>query len=218
MTFIIPMSAHIETIDLSKALRHLRKDARFAPYIQKLAKPVIERRTSHGKAADAFYALTESIVYQQLSGKAAGTIYGRFLTLFPKKKPTPKALLKLTDEAIRATGISSQKLSYLRDLAQKFVDKTINEKGLEVWSDDEIRAHLVMIKGIGRWTADMFLIFYLNRSDVLPTGDLGIQKGFMKLFNMKKMPTPERMEKLARAWSPHRTVASRYLWMIQDNS
>ena len=213
-----PITPAPQTIDLAKAMRHLRKDARLAPHLKRLPKPIFERKTSHGKAADPFYALTESIVYQQLSGKAAGTIYGRFLTLFPKKKPTPKALLKLTDEAIRATGISSQKLSYLRDLAQKFEDKTINEKGLETWSDEVVRAHLVAVKGIGRWTADMFLIFYLNRSDVLPTGDLGIQKGFMKLFNMKKMPTPERMEKLARAWSPHRTVVSRYLWMIQDNS
>jgi DNA-3-methyladenine glycosylase II len=205
-----------QTIDLAKAMRLLRKDERLAPDLKRLPRPLFERKTSHGKPADPFYALTESIVYQQLSGKAAGTIYGRFLTVFPKKKPTPKALLKLSDEAIRATGISSQKLSYLKDLAQRFEDRTIDEKGLETWSDDEVRAHLTAVKGIGRWTADMFLIFYLNRSDILPTGDLGIQKGFKKLFNMKKMPTPERMEKLARAWSPHRTVASRYLWMIQD--
>ena len=124
--------------------------------------------------------------------------------------------MKLTDEAIRATGISSQKLSYLKDLAKKFVDKTINEKGLETWSDDEIREHLIAVKGIGRWTADMFLIFYLHRSDVLPTGDLGIQNGFMKLFKMRTRPSVEKMEKLARDWSPYRTVASRYLWNIQD--
>ena len=210
------MSSPIKTIDLPKALRHLNKDERLKPYIKRLAKPVFERKTSHGKASDPFYALCESIVYQQLSDKAAGTIFGRFLTLFRAKRPTPKALLKLTDEAIRATGISSQKLSYLKDLASKFEDKTINEKGLETWSDDEIREHLIAVKGIGRWTADMFLIFYLHRSDVLPTGDLGIQNGFMKLFNMRTRPSVEKMEKLAKGWSPYRTVASRYLWNIQD--
>lgn len=210
------MPSPVLTIDLPKALRHLRKDERLALYIKRLPKPVFERKTSHGKAADPFYALTESIVYQQLSGKAAGTIYGRFLKLFRAQKPTPKALLKLSDEAIRATGISSQKLSYLKDLAQKFEDKMINEKGLGIWSDDEIREHLIAVKGIGRWTADMFLIFYLHRSDVLPTGDLGIQNGFMKLFKMRTRPSVEKMEKLARQWSPYRTVASRYLWNIQD--
>lgn len=210
------MSPLIKQIDLGKALRHLRKDARLAPYLARLPRPAFERRMSNGKAADPFYALCESIVYQQLSGKAASTIYGRFLMLFRGKKPTPKALLSLSDMEIRATGISGQKLSYLKDLAQKFADKTINEKGLEEWSDEEIHAHLIAVKGIGRWTADMFLIFYLHRSDVLPTGDLGIQKGFRKLFNMKSLPTAAKMEKLAEAWAPYRSVASRYLWLIAD--
>ena len=102
------------------------------------------------------------------------------------------------------------------DLFSKFEDKTINEKGLEVWSDDEIREHLIAVKGIGKWTAEMFLMFYLHRADVLPTGDLGIQKGFKRLFNMRDLPSPEKMEKLAKNWSPYRTVASRYLWMIAD--
>lgn len=210
------MSSAIQTIDLTKALRHLRKDAHLGPSIKRFEKPVFERTTSHGTPADPFYALTRSIVYQQLSGKAAGTIYGRFMTLFPAQRPTPKVLLTLSDESIRATGISSQKLSYLRDLALKFEDKTINESGLETWSDDEIRAHLIAVKGIGRWTADMFLMFYLHRADVLPTGDLGIQKGVQKLFSLKSLPTPERMEKLAENWRPWRTVASRYLWNVAD--
>jgi len=210
------MSSPVQTIDLKKAARHLQKDERLAPFIKKFPHPVFERKTSNGKAADPFYALTESIVYQQLSGKAASTIYGRFLTLFRAKRPTPKALLALPDTDIRNTGISTQKLSYLKDLALKFEDKTINEKGLEVWSDDEIREHLIAVKGIGKWTAEMFLMFYLHRADVLPTGDLGIQKGFKRLFNMRDLPSPEKMEKLAKNWSPYRTVASRYLWMIAD--
>lgn len=198
------------------ALKHLRKDARLAPYIRRLPTPTFERKTSHGRAADPFYALCESIIYQQLSGKAAGTIFARFLTLFRGKRPTPRVLLRLSDGHIRKTGISSQKLSYLRDLAEKFANGYINETLLHEGSDDEIREHLVAVKGIGVWTADMFLMFYLHRPDVLPTGDLGIQKGFKKLFALRTLPAPEKMRMLSKNWAPYRTVACRYLWLIQD--
>ncbi len=201
---------------LSLALRHLKKDPHLAPYIKRLPTPTFERKTSRGTAADPFYALCESIVYQQLSGKAAGTIFGRFLALFRGKHPTPRALLNISDEKIRQTGISSQKLSYLRDLAEKFASDSINETLLHEGSDDEIREHLVAVKGIGVWTADMFLMFYLHRPDVLPTGDLGIQKGFKKLFDLRSLPTPEKMRTLSKNWAPYRTIACRYLWLIQD--
>ena len=165
---------------------------------------------------DPFYALCESIIFQQISGKAGDAILGKFLLLFRAKHPTPKTLLALPEDKLRAAGISPQKLSYLRDLAQKFEDNTINHKGLEEWNDDEVREHLIAVKGIGKWTADMFLMMYLQRPDVLPTGDLGIQKGFQKLFNLRSLPSPEKMEKLAKPWQPYRTVACRYLWDMQD--
>lgn len=206
----------IQTIHLQKALRHLRADEKMAPLIARFPKPEFSRKTSHGKPADPFYALCESIIFQQISGKAGDAIFGKFLTLFRAKHPTPKAFLKLPDSTIRAAGISPQKLSYLRDLAQKFEDKTINQRGLGEWSDEEVRAHLVAVKGIGTWTADMFLMFYLHRMDILPTGDLGIQKGFKILFKLRTLPSPEKMEKLARDWAPYRTVASRYLWNLAD--
>lgn len=205
-------------INLPKALAHLRKDPKMAPLIAKYPKPTFNRQTSHGKPVDPFYALCESIIFQQLSGKAADTILGRFLKLFRAKHPTPKALLKLTDEEIRSTGVSGQKMSYLRDLANKFIDKTINEKGLEEWSDEEVRTHLIAVKGIGKWTADMFLMFYLQRPDILPTGDLIIQKNFGKLFKLRTLPSPEKMEKLSKPWQPYRTVASRYLWNLADDT
>lgn len=203
---------------LPAALRQLQKDAKLAPYIKKFGKPTFERKTSNGKAADPFYALCESIVYQQLSGKAASTIFGRFLALFPGKKPTPKKLLTIPEEKLREAGLSGQKLSYLRDLAEKFASGYINEKLLHEGSDEDIREHLVAVKGIGIWTADMFLMFYLHRPDILPTLDLGIQKGFQRLFNMRSLPTSKKMQQLAKSWAPYRTVACRYLWLIADEA
>lgn len=210
------MDPSIKKIELEKALRYLRKDKRLAPLIKKYPKPTFERATSYGRPVDPFYALCESIIFQQLSGKAADTILGRFLILFCANRPTPKSLLKLSNEKIRSAGVSSQKASYLRDLASKFEDKTINEKGLEKWTDDEVRKHLIMVKGIGPWTIDMFLMFYLHRSDVFPTGDLIIYKNFSKLFKLRNKPSIEKMEKLSAPWSPYRTVASRYLWSMSD--
>lgn len=198
------------------ALKHLKKDPVLGPHIKKLPAPTFERKTSNGRAIDPFYSLCESIVYQQLSGKAAGTIFGRFLMLFRNNHPTPGALLRLNDEHIRTTGISSQKLSYLRDLAEKFESGYINETLLHTGSDGAIREHLVAVKGIGTWTADMFLMFYLKRPDVLPTGDLGIQKGFKKLFSLRSLPSAKKMLTLAKPWEPYRTLACRYLWLIQD--
>ncbi|HET8581257.1 MAG TPA: DNA-3-methyladenine glycosylase [Candidatus Paceibacterota bacterium] len=206
------MAALITEIDLASALRHLRKDPHLAPLIKRYPKPVFSRATSHGTPRDPFYALVESIVFQQLSGKAADTILGRLLSSFPRKHPTPKAMLALPEEELRAAGLSHAKAAYLRDLAEKFLDGTINAKGLAEWDDETVRQHLIAVKGIGRWSADMFLMFYLHRPDVLPTGDLAIRKGFQVLFGMRTPPSPARMEALARPWQPYRTVACRYLW------
>jgi DNA-3-methyladenine glycosylase II len=166
---------------------------------------------------DPFTALARSIIFQQISGKAASAILGRFLALFPGGKPTPAALLKLRTAQLRKAGLSNQKVLYLRDLAKRFLDGTIEPRKFPKMTDEEIREHLLVVKGIGRWTADMFLMFTLHRPDVLPTGDLAIQKGFQKVFNMRALPDAKKMEKLARDWSPHRTVASLYLWRVVDD-
>ncbi len=196
--------------NIDKALRHLRKDKNLSKLIKEFPKPVLTLGN------DYFKSLTRSIIYQQLSGKAAGSIEKKFLAVFGKKKLEPKAVLKLTDVEFKSAGISAQKMKYLRDLSAKFLDGTVDPKHFAKMSDDEIRKHLVSVKGIGVWTADMFLMFTLNRLDVLPTGDLGIQKGFKIVFNMKKLPDPKKMQKIAKDWEPFRTVASLYLWKVAD--
>ena len=194
---------------LTKALTHLKRDARMAALIKKHPKPTFER------GRDPFQSLCRAIVGQQLSVKAAATIHSRFVKLY--KKVTPQAVAKTTQAKFRSVGVSNQKATYLHDLAVKFMDGTVDPKHFHITTDEAIREHLIAVKGIGRWTADMFLMFTLHRPDVLPTGDLGIQKGVQKLFKLKSLPTPERMEKLAEQWRPYRTVACRYLWDSLDN-
>jgi DNA-3-methyladenine glycosylase II len=195
---------------LKKGLRHLKKDPKLAALMAKHPKPEL------GREGTAFTALCRAIVYQQLSGKAAATIYGRFETLFPKKIPTPKLLLKKQREQLRAAGLSNQKTDYLYDLARKFDEGFITPEKFPEMSDEEIREHLIAVKGIGVWTADMFLMFTLCRPNVLPTLDLGIKKGFKMHFNMRELPTEEKMQKLAKNWHPYCTLASWYLWRLAD--
>jgi len=195
---------------LKKGLRQLKQDPKFKEVIERFPKPDI------GREGGAFEALCRAIVYQQLSGKAAGTIHDRFLRLFPKNVPTPKLLLRKTREQLRACGLSNQKTDYLYDLARKFSDGFITPEKFPAMSDEEIREHLVAVKGIGVWTADMFLIFTLGRCDVLPTLDLGIKKGFMRHFNLRAMPDHKKMEKLAEGWHPYCSIASWYLWRLAD--
>lgn len=196
--------------ELDKSLKHLKKDKNISKVIRKSPIPNFKEGKDH------FNALVRSIIYQQISGKAADSISKRFNALFKNNTPTPKDLLSLRDSDFKKSGISPQKMKYLRDLATKFLDGVIDPKLFNKMSDEEIRQHLVSVKGVGRWTADMFLMFTLNRMDVLPTGDLGIQKGFQKLFKLKKLPDGRKMEKLAKDWSPYRTVASWYLWRVVD--
>jgi DNA-3-methyladenine glycosylase II len=194
---------------INRALKHLKKDKTLAKVIKNFPEPKLKR------GEDYFGALVESIIYQQLAGKAAMTIFGRFKSLFLGGL-TPKKVLKLSDEQFRSAGISGQKMGYLRDLSAKFLDGTVGSSDFDEMSDENVKNHLVSVKGIGPWTADMFLIFTLNRPDILPTGDLGIQKGFKEVFNLRTLPDAKKMENLASAWRPHRTVASLYLWMVAD--
>lgn len=193
-----------------KALTHLKKDKILEKVIKEFSTPVLRKGNNY------FSALVRSIIYQQLSGKAAGTIEKRFINLFKKGQLEPKKVLKLTDLHFKKVGVSPQKMKYLRDLSEKFMDGTVNPKNFHKMSDEEIREHLIAVKGIGTWTADMFLMFTLNRMDVLPTGDLGIQKGFKKVYKLTKLPTEDKMKKIAEKWRPYRTVASLYLWKVAD--
>jgi DNA-3-methyladenine glycosylase II len=167
--------------------------------------------------ADHFSALVRAITFQQLSTKAASTIYGRMVALMPGGVPTPAGFAGITDEQLRTAGMSRQKSAYLRDLCEKVASKAIDLDALDTMTDDEVVAALVQVKGIGRWSADMFLIFRLLRPDVLPVGDLGILTAVQKAYRLRKRPTPDRLRKIGEAWRPYRSVASWYLWRSLDN-
>jgi DNA-3-methyladenine glycosylase II len=167
--------------------------------------------------ADHFSALTRAIVGQQLSTKAAATIYSRLLALMPAGTPAADALAALADEQLRAVGISRQKAAYLRDLADKVRSGALNLDALEAMSDEEVVTSLSQVKGIGRWSAEMFLIFRLHRPDVLPVGDLGIVNAVHRVYRLRKRPTADRIRRLGEAWRPYRSVASWYLWRSLDN-
>jgi DNA-3-methyladenine glycosylase II len=195
------------------SITHLSNDAHLGAFIRAYG-PLHFRRT-HAK--EPFQALCESIIYQQLSGKAAGTILKRFVALWPKKSfPSPDDLLRINTERLRGVGLSGQKVSYTKDLALRFKDGTINPKLFHAMSDEDIIKHVVVVKGIGEWTAQMFLMFTLSRPDVLPTGDLGIQKAMQKMFHLRQKPSPEKMKQLAQGWAGHRTIACFYLWRTLD--
>lgn len=162
-------------------------------------------------------ALTRSIVFQQLSGKAASTILSRFHALYPSATPTPDAVLTTSDERLRSAGLSRQKIGYLRDLSAKVADDSLPLHDIHTMADDDVIDHLVQVKGIGRWTAQMFLMFRLGRPDVLPELDLGVQNAIRRAYRMRKRPTPKQVKKLGAKWSPHSTVACWYLWRSLEN-
>ncbi len=195
------------------SIKHLENDDYLGAFIR--AYGPLQFRREHTK--EPFQALCESIIYQQLSGKAAATILKRFVALWPKKSfPSPDDVLRIKIEKLRSAGLSGQKTSYIKDLALRFKDGTINPKLFHKMSDQQIVEHIVVVKGIGEWTAQMFLMFTLGRPDILPTGDLGIQKAMQKVFRLRNKPSPERMIKLAKTWEGHRTVACFYLWRTLD--
>jgi DNA-3-methyladenine glycosylase II len=165
---------------------------------------------------DHFSMLVRAIVFQQLSTKAATTIHTRLVALMPEGRPTPAALARVTEEQLRAAGISRQKAGYLRDLCDKVGSGIVPLDTIDDLEDEEVIAALTQIKGIGRWTAEMFLIFRLQRPDVLPVGDLGIVNAMQKAYRMRKKPTAERMRKIGEAWRPYRSIASWYLWRSLD--
>ena len=165
-----------------------------------------------------FDALAESIAYQQLSGKAAATIFGRVRALYPRRKYLdPEKILATPDESFRAAGLSRSKIAAVKDLAAKTIDGTVpSARAIARMSDEEIILRLTEVRGIGRWTVEMLLLFDLGRPDVWPVDDYGVRKGFAKIFGRRKLPTPKELMKLGEKWRPYRSVAAWYFWRALD--
>lgn len=167
--------------------------------------------------ADHFSALVRAIVGQQLSTKAAATIHRRVLALVDDGPATPDSIATLTDTQLRSAGLSRQKTAYLRDLCARVGDRTVRLDALERMTDDDVIVELTKVKGVGRWTAEMFLMFRLHRPDVLPVDDLGIVNAVKNVYRLRKKPTADRIMRIGEAWRPYRSVASWYLWRSLDN-
>ena len=198
-------------MDIEAGIYFLKKDKNMQVLIEKFGSPNFKI------GQDYFQSLLRSIVFQQLSGKAAQKIYERFVNLIPvASNLCPYEVLKLNKDDMRETGLSFQKINYVKNLADYFENNSFNKNNVERMTDEEISKELIQIKGIGQWTVDMFLMFTLNREDILPYGDLGIQKGIMKILNMKKIPSNKEMENCSKKWRPYRTLACWYLWRISD--
>lgn len=195
---------------MRKALNHLKN---CDPVMRGIIERVGPFRMEYGPPE--FHSLAESILYQQLNGKAAATIFARFVAL-TGDPVTPQGILKLSLEQLRGVGLSKQKSAYLRDLAEKTASGLLDFSKLADLPDEEVIAHLTQVKGIGIWTAQMFLMFTLRRPDVLPTGDYGVQAAIKKHYRKRKLPKPKDMEKIARRWAPYRSIACWYLWRSLD--
>ena len=190
----------------NKAIIHLEKDTKLYNLIEKHGK------LDFGKKITPFHSLLKYIIYQQLSIHSAKAIYMRFLQLF-NNNPTPNNCIQTSYSDFNNIGISKQKINYIYNISNYFLENPINFNDM---SNTEIRNSLIEVKGIGLWTIDMFLIFTLNRLDILPIGDLGIKKGFRILYNLDSMPTDEFMLERAEKWDPYQSIASLYLWKIVD--
>jgi DNA-3-methyladenine glycosylase II len=168
------------------------------------------------KNGNYFVDLVESIVSQQLSVKAADTIWKRFLGLFPDERVDPETVVSLPEQRIRDAGISWQKISYIKDLAKKTLESGIVFEQFEIMTDEEIINELVKVRGIGRWTAEMFLMFSMGRQDIFSYGDLGLRRAMQNLYALRKEPSSQRATQIANKWKPFRTIACRYLWASLD--
>ena len=164
-----------------------------------------------------FWSLCRSIIYQQISGKAAKTISDRFLALFRSGiNIQPREVLDIDINSLYSVGLSRQKASYMKNIAEAFGNKLINDENFLMMNDEEILKHLTTIKGVGKWTAEMFLIFTLRRSNVFPVTDLGVQKGFQIVYDLDELSTIEQMNEKAEKWKPYRTIVTLYLWYAVD--
>ncbi|MCG9895861.1 MAG: DNA-3-methyladenine glycosylase [Fimbriimonadaceae bacterium] len=197
-------------MNLEEAWRHLGGDPELARLLDAPDRPRLNRDES------VFQGLVSSIVYQQLSGKAAGAIWQRFLDRFGGEMPAPEVCAASDPDELRALGLSRQKAAYILDLSARVADGRLPLDRIHEMADEEAREHLVQVKGIGIWTADMMLIFTLGRPDILPTLDLGIRRGFQRLMALDRSPTEAEMIDRAEPWRPWRTAASLLLWRLAD--
>jgi DNA-3-methyladenine glycosylase II len=197
-----------------KAVAHLRAtDPALGEVIERIGRCEWEGATKHTH----FGYVLRCIVYQQLSGKAAATIFGRVQAIYGGRLPTPQDILGTPVKQLRAAGLSERKAEYARELATRVKSGELPLEKLSAMSDDAVIETLVQVKGIGRWTAQMVLMFHLGRPDIFPELDLGIQKGLQKLIGARKLPTPVKTAKAGEKWAPYRTVAAWYLWRSLDN-
>lgn len=200
--------------ELVKAYKHLKKDT--------LMKEVLKATPSltFSPNKNLYQSLIRAIVSQQLSVKAAATIYERFLNLFPGKDPAAEIVLRIDDEQLRSCGLSYQKAGYIKNIAQFSITSGLDYRKLYRKSDEELIAHLTQIKGVGKWTVEMILMFSLNRPDVFPVDDLGIQNAMKKIYNLdgKGKELHQQMTDIAKQWQPYRTIACRHLWRWKDNN
>ncbi len=188
------------------ALKHLAvADPRLAAIIKSVGACEIKMRK------DPFQSLVEAIIYQQLAGNAADAIYGRFVKIYGRF-PRPSQLLATKDAKLRAAGLSGRKIEYLKDLASRVSDGRLKVALLREMPDEQVIEQLVQVKGIGRWTAEMFMIFCLGRQDVLPVGDLGLRKAMQKTYLLDDLPSPDSMREIARPWKPYCSIATWYMW------
>lgn len=199
-------------MNIPEALAHLKRvDPKMKHLIKEWGPPRI------GLERDPFESLLRAIIFQQLSGRAAGTIFKRFRSLFNESQfPDPEAIRSTDPQILRSAGLSGQKVTYVQDLSEKWNRIGPQLEQSDSMSDDEIRRILLTVKGIGPWTVDMFLMFTLNRPDVFPSLDLGIQKGYRILYGKRELPSREALEQAAEKWRPYRTVAAWYLWKVVD--
>ncbi len=205
----------LERDAFEKARRLLmRRDPVLAPVIKKYK----GRSPLDAPVVDPFSALVRAITAQQISTKAAATIHGRLVALMPEGVATPDALLSISDDQLRGAGLSRQKSAYLRDLGLKVTSGELAIHSLVDLTDEEVIEAIVKVKGLGRWSAEMFLMFRLRRPDVLPVDDLGIVTAIQRLYRLRKKPKPDRIRKIGEAWRPYRTVACWYLWRSLENT
>ena len=199
-------------LSIKKAVRYLRQsDPELIPLLDAFKIQDLQPET------DYFKSLTRSIVYQQLSGKAAKTISDRFILLYKDKSyPTPVDVINIDHEKLRSVGLSNSKAQYIKNIAHAFLDNPDTYDSLEKMDDQDIIDTLITIKGVGPWTAQMFLMFTLNRPDVFPVTDLGVQKGFKHYYKLSEMPTPGQILKKSEQWAPYRTVVSLYFWRLLE--
>jgi DNA-3-methyladenine glycosylase II len=193
-------------------IKHLSKDPKLEAIMPHINLPIVEVHN------DIYNDLLDSIVSQQLSVKAAGTIFSRFLDLFPDRKPLPQLVLEKDVEILRGCGLSYQKANYIKNIAAYWLDNKADTKNWQAISDDDIINELTQIKGVGKWTVQMMLMFRLNRLDVFPVDDLGIRQGMVKLYNIEETGKEliKKMHEIAEPWKPYRGAACRYIWKWKD--